>query len=225
MDDVASIEFEDAPDDLRDRVKPELRPGERLLWAGRGKSRSVAPVVRPYSPGDDVALMFLGWLGVLFGLGFLTAQAGLFGPLSEEIKSKNNFVFIGTLLVCGGLSLAVAGVVVWRYRRSSGDPSASPFYALTDQRVISWSPHTRSEAVQVQSYERGQFIDVHRVELPDGSGDVICTRRAPEVWDQFTMQGVTEVRRVEELIRRFFVKTRDTVVRNPVDVEKDDRLV
>ena len=68
MDDRSPAELDDLPEDLLHLVKPELQPGERLLWASR------AGVGSARNPG-------LAWppkAAVVWFLGFLATSIGSF---------------------------------------------------------------------------------------------------------------------------------------------------
>jgi hypothetical protein len=75
-------------------------------------------------------------------------------------------------------------------------------YALTDRRAVIWVPQAKS-AISVNTFQRGTIrgTDLRRVQYPDGSGDV-SFRNYPEPTG---FLGIAEVRRVEELVRRFLV--------------------
>jgi hypothetical protein len=67
-------------------------------------------------------------------------------------------------------------------------------YAITDRRVIMWTPEPRGDAVGVQALGRGQIKSLVRIERPDGSGHL-------EFYGRFKFTYVPEVRRVEQIVR------------------------
>ena len=81
---------------------------------------------------------------------------------------------------------------------------AGQVYALTDRRAVIWVPAERS-AVAVHTFQRGAIDGkaLHRVQYPDGSGDVLFQGHYYAGVAGFL--GIAEVRRVEELVRRFLV--------------------
>jgi hypothetical protein len=199
MDDRTFFDPDKFPEDLHEVIKPELAPGERLLWAGRANMR--------------------GWLGssgllalVIWAAGFLVVSAvcfaGLFGALGRRFAAIDGATaiigvisgIIGFLILIGTLARLVsegAGRALVKKR----------CYALTDRRAIVWNPRPGSKAVEVYSIPRGRIKDVHRAEYPDGSGDVIFALQDPGYDESQSggFLGVAEVRRVEDLVRRVLI--------------------
>ena len=193
---------EDLPDDLRARIKTELVPGERLLWAAKGE-----PTRQPDGPGPliggAVAAIFLTFGFVNLGVGFnIPARPG--GQADVPTVA-------GTVLAIIGSLFALGTVIGWSSRRSERKKVARTLYVLTDQRAIFWKPVTGTAAVEVHTIARGTVKKIHRLELPDGSGDVIFAADGEKSWDPPRLEGVREVRRVEDLIRRNLLRTESHV--------------
>ena len=106
-------------------------------------------------------------------------------------------MLLAPVLLLGSLFGAISGMN--RRRRVAGR-----LYALTDSRAIIWEPLPKTDAVTVHTFPKGTIRGEHvrRLQFPDGSGDILF-RNAYEVPKGFF--GVADVRRVEELIRRFLL--------------------
>lgn len=119
------VNVDDLDDELRGLIKPELAPGERLLWAARGTPRYGAP----------------GWVwGIVWALGF-GGICILLISLSAQPRFRtfeNALVLFG--LFAGIISFLVALAAIqngfaWGFE---GRNLRKTVYALTDQRVILW---------------------------------------------------------------------------------------
>jgi hypothetical protein len=189
-------------DDVRGLVKSELEPGERLLWAGEGNPRPGRPLVN-HNP-LVAPLWGVGMLGV--GALFLAARFGAFGRFFAFHPTD-----AGALLMFGLISVLIGVLVLlgvfagWCFRRVKRNRSAKSLYALTDRRVIIWKPREGTEAIEVHTVPRGKFSNVHRVEYPDGSGDLVFEFSQEMYYCSYQFEGVAEVRRVEALVRNFLL--------------------
>jgi hypothetical protein len=179
------------PDDLVGRVKSELVPGERILWAGR----SLRPPARA---------IHLRWLVVflpipvaLFVLGLLSILGLRGGRRGDDDLGGTIVLLIISAAVAVGMLMGIADT--WADRR------LRPWnaYALTDRRAIVWLPKA-SGAVEIFTYPARSIGLIHRTELPDGSGDVIFRGNVPHHAFQ-GFAGVAEVRRVEALAREVLI--------------------
>ncbi len=186
---------EDLADEIKGRVKSELEPGERLLWA--------APVyLRPdrFSTGFERALI----LALILLVPSLVSWAKI---LENPLREIGGLLFFGLLAGVVEFFL-VLGILVNRvnHRAQRGRLSRT-LYALTDRRAIVWTPEPSSEAVKVMTFPRGRVSGVHRREFPDGSGDVLFRATGDnaefgaEFWSFTGFLGVADVRRVEEQVR------------------------
>lgn len=201
MDDLTPVPIEqvdDLPDELRHRIKAELQPGERLLWSSRGMPRG-----RTGCSPIAVGLLIVGSF-LLSGV----ALAAFFGKLGGPPAD-------GTATLVFGLGAAAVGLVTlfgvlseWLTGRSKRSPVESGLYALTDRRAIIWKRAPfQAGAVEVTTIARGQARLIRRVEHPDGSGDVLFAVQDAwllegEGWKPGGFEGITDVRRVEDLARR-----------------------
>ncbi len=195
------------PADLAARVKSEIQPGERLLWAGRA-----TPEYEPAGWGTFAAVVgAAGYTALGVWMGKL---GGAFSPVWDFDTLAGAFfaLAIGAMIAC----LTVVA------RRSSRDTSirdADRTYALTDRRAIVWRPSHRDRGVEVHVFDSGRIARIHRIERPDDSGDVIFTEVGTAsftsldfVPDPNGFFAITDVRRVEALARSVLIdpiRTRD----------------
>jgi hypothetical protein len=200
MDEQSLFDPDELPEDLHDVIKPELAPGERLLWAGRANARASGRTSTPL-------------LGFVWSAGFLTVSAGCFAAFFGLLGQRFNVIEIATGLF--GVIAGIIGFLVligtlgsWISEGSGRALIKRRCYALTDRRAIVWNPRAGSKAVEVYSFHRGRVKDVHRTEYPDGSGDVIFALKDARYDESESGRfvGVAEVRRVEDLVRRVLVQ-------------------
>lgn len=183
------------PADLAARVKAELEPGERLLWA--------AKAVRPAAPkGGSLRTATLWLMGLCLVLaGGIATTAGLFGPIDESLRP-----LVGVLSVITGIGAipTAIGVLVAASNRFADRSHASGLtYALTDRRAITWKPRPGTRATEVFTRQARTIAGIHRVEFPDGTGDVVFEQEP--AWNEAGFLGIAEVRRVEALARTVLV--------------------
>lgn len=191
-----SSEFGDElSEEFRHRLKAELQPGERLLWSGQGKLRSRTGC-SPTSVGLFAAICFM-----------------LLGIVSVAFNGRPEGHPDAASLLVFGLSFAAVILFIswlngWLKEYSKQSPLDGGLYALTDRRAIIWRrAPLKAGAVEVISIAKGQARMIRRVEYPDGSGDVLFTvadARLPdgELTAPGGFEGITEVRRIEDLARR-----------------------
>jgi hypothetical protein len=183
-------ELDDLPDDLRARLKGELAPGERLLWAGR-------PLPKPVrlTKGYLVAALFALFFGAICIAGIMLHQR----PPNRFGQPDEGPSIVGAI-VAGSLALLIPllMLVAWKSKVAGARRDAQRLYALTDRRAIVWQPVPASEAITVTSYHPKQIENLHRVENPDGSGDVKFSGSGP--WG-VGFDSIADVRRVEDLVR------------------------
>ena len=90
-----------------------------------------------------------------------------------------------------------------------GSRYGNTLYAVTDRRAIIWIPMRYLDALEIHSFDRGRVAKIHRMEYPDGSGDVYFTitgeavlHNPEEPQERLGFKHIPEARRVEELLRR-----------------------
>lgn len=182
--------------DVRSRVKAELAPGERLLWSAR-------PLIKP-TPAS------LGFKALrIVDAFFMLMSMGLFVTANRSRSMDvDGFLFAGWLALFAALLITWALLASWNHRRMDLAKRSETLYALTDRRAIVWIPDRAEGAVKVQTFARGTVSGVHRVEYPDGSGDILFRVNgsgldyAGEYWGEFGILGIADVRTVEEQVLR-----------------------
>jgi hypothetical protein len=193
--------MEPLPEALDNRVRSELRSGERLIWTGQPLPkrylRSSVPIVLCGIPCTAFAVF---WMASASGLLF-----GEAGPGPNGLDAFFTcFPLFGVPLVLIGL--AMLSSPFWMYRRAK-----RTCYALTDQRAIVWAAG-RFGGTEVRSFKPSDLGKMSRRDYADGSGDVIfeefltVTRDSDgDLRSQGTERGflsIADVREVEELVRR-----------------------
>ncbi len=191
----------DLPEELQGRIKAEVSPGERVLWAACG-----GPI--------DGATASTSWTGLFIGAGFWVASALLlaafFGAFGSRFRQVEDFLAgAGVLAGIIGLLCVLGMVGSWIDRRAERKRRVETLFALTDQRVIFWKGQPGTAAIAVYSYPLSSIHNVHRVEMPDGSGSVRFSIEPKQTswdgsyaWERPTgFEGIPDVRRVEALVR------------------------
>ena len=188
--------LDDLPDDLRARIKAELAPGERLLWAARGE---------PRRPKSDQGCLVIALSVLAAGVGALSL-AGLF--FARPPSTDNFLQNIGIVLaLMGGFGTIGALVGQSLNRASRWKVTVGIQYALTDRRAIIWRPVAGTAGVEVHSIGPSLVNSVHRLEYADGSGDVVLgLERGTMTRPPHQIEGVRDVRRVEDLVRRTLLR-------------------
>ncbi|WP_435021313.1 hypothetical protein TA3x_002308 [Tundrisphaera sp. TA3] len=183
-------------------IKPELAPGERLLWAARSFPK------RRVLLGSEAVSVY--WALGLFGLSVV-----LFFALSwSQIRSgagEGLFIILGTISAAAGLIVgihAIGNVVarLVRERRTVGE-----VYAITDRRAIFWGRGDTPGAIEVSILPRGTILAtaIRRTQYPDGSGDLHLS----DYQYRGKFRGVAHVRSVENLVRTHLVADHDETIR------------
>jgi hypothetical protein len=181
-------------DDLRARVKNELEPGERLLWAGR-----CDPPFESHGAGYYVVCMITL---CLLGLGFFLIMP------SRVIRHWNDgsagVMGIGFLVIAG---LSVLSLIAnWNGSRVERRRLRNTCYAVTDRRAIVWTPESKCDAIRIQALGRPLVKNLMRVERPDGSGHLEFSGVPEDLefgyYHRFRFAHIPEVRRVEQIVRK-----------------------
>ena len=187
---------EDLPEDLIQFVKPELAPGERLLWA----SRADQGAARRRRGGQAVAGTWaVGLMAVGLACVVLSTRPD---PTIRQAEAA---------LVTFGIAIGFVGSLIGFFTVASLASTARArrlrsrrIYAVTDRRAILWTPVAGSDAVTVHAYPRGSIKpgQIERTQFPDGSG-TLALQGGYSAHGNF--EGIADVRRVEELVRRFLI--------------------
>jgi len=198
MDDWHASEGGEIPEDFAARVKPELVPGERLIWASRSRPR----------PGERAASRLQFGLFVLgsgvVGVTCIAAFLGAFGTRFHQVEGL--IVVVGLIACIVSFASGLGGVGALVREALAGRPSIETTYAISDRRAIIWQPNPGTEGVKVYSYPASSIRGVHRLEFPDGSGDVNLgvSPVGPHVVPT-GFAGVRDVRQVEHYVREFLL--------------------
>ncbi len=186
------------PEELLGLVKPELQPGERLLWAATALPRPPSVIRSPVRASIFTAISFSTSAGAFYLI---------FGPTRPKFLSVEGLLCgLGVIAFVSGLFSAFIVACAALDKWSPSGRLALNTYALTDRRAIIWVPQSSLNAVEVHAFARGSFKTIHRLEYPDGSGSVrfaYPTEEFPQGPTGF--EGVSDVRRVEELARRTLI--------------------
>ena len=191
-------------EDLRARVKSELEPGERLLWAGRS-----------FPPAPSVGVAYFVWLAIALILITFGVAAIIYALGEQRIRPNNETpMSLGFTLSLAGCIIFVCAIGTWISKRAQRRREANVCYAVTDRRAISWIPEAGTDAVRVRSLHRGRIGDVVRIERPDGSGSLEFTLCKDENfhWPPTGFQHILEVRRVEQIVRNNLTTREDPPV-------------
>lgn len=206
------------------RIKAELAPGERLVWAG----------------GPDAGRASRHRMVLLAAAGLLMAAGGVFGIggghedirgflAAEGLRGGLAAVVVFALLFIVMILLLIALILVMQDLPTQ-DGIRRTCYALTDRRAIVWIPSRGTEGTEVRSFRPADLNTLFRIERPDGTGDLIfredvtaaaamaCTfppgASVPTTTPVATRHGffgIAEVRRIEHLVRQTLVEPRDDV--------------
>src|SRR5436305_822720 len=120
MDDRHNFDPGDWPEDLNELIKPELAPGERMLWAGRVKGRS--------SSGYAVsAIWAAGFL--LISVVCFAAFLGALGPRLSRVEPSGPAGLLAGII---GLIILISMAGSWVSGTSGKSIVRQKSYALTD---------------------------------------------------------------------------------------------
>ena len=187
-------EFEDGlSDNLRARVKRELDPGERLLWAAQGD-----PPLQPRGPGFYFVCMITL---VLVGMAIFFIML----PGAGQLAGGDFAIGLGLVLLVPAGLLFMGLIAGWNGRRTRRRQLKNACYAITDRRVVIWIPEPKGDAIRVQALRRGQFGNVVRIERPDGSGTLQFSGAPGDLdfgyYQRCMLANIPDVRRVEQIVR------------------------
>jgi hypothetical protein len=197
MDDWSPPEPGALPEELLQLVKPELQPGERLLWAATAIHETPVGTRSPYYPFYVMAVSF----GVIAVSLFL-----VFGPFRARFGSDEILLTeIVLIAIIAWLISCIVALFSSASRWAVHGRFATNYYALTDCRAIIWVPS--SGLVQIHSFTRGSIKTIYRIEYPDGSGSVRFHYPTEEGYQPPAFERVANVRFVEDLARRTLIDT------------------
>ena len=193
--------FDALPEPLRARIETELVPGERLLWASVAGPKPDAALLNPLKP-------------LVIGLLVLAASMALF-VLSYRWNRPLPSGEPGGPFVLGCITAVVAGIAfliaagAWKARKKNRRPDSRALYMLSDRRIIVWEAEDAAGGVEVISIDPPTVRSVHRLEYPNGLGEVRIsfTGEDPEAGILLPrhLLGLTDVRRVEALVRAVMI--------------------
>jgi len=200
--------FDESSEPLQALIKPELKPGERLLWASRPDHPS--PTEARMAPPSGLA-----W-GL--GIGGFAAASFVVFVLIARVAHEGLVTFaIVSCLVAGLMSITtLLGTLAGSgRRRAERRRLAGRLYAITDSRAMIWNPLPGSTAVTVHTFSKGTIRgeNLRRLQYPDGSGDVLFQNNSLAPAGFF---GIADVRHVEDLIREFLVEPAPLLAPEPI---------
>jgi hypothetical protein len=182
-------------DELRARVKGELDPGERLLWAGWSFPPPAHAGVATFVVGA-VALVLLG-IGII---GFAHTMS------RTRARPEEGSMLIGYLgcIVGSFMAVGLIGGTYGRHRARRRETNVS--YAVTDRRILMWKPEEYSDGIRIDTLQGPQIQGISRIQRPDGSGDLESYGVQLLEGSHWNYPGpafkhIPEVRRVEQIIR------------------------
>ncbi|WP_165245646.1 hypothetical protein [Paludisphaera soli] len=195
MDHPGWCDADDFDDPLAEGFKPELAPGETLLWSERPSLPRMRPV-------RVVPLMFVVALTSLSGV----SLAGMLGIFEQPVV-RPSAVFLGFCLapfVLGGLiaANALGRTGSWIARRWT---LARTIYGLTDQRVLIGRFDPRDGGLAVCSLIPGMIADTSWFEYADGTGDLYFEGLETHSRSAAGFFGIRRVRKVDRLLHETLI--------------------
>jgi hypothetical protein len=128
------------------------------------------------------------------------------GPFSRRFQAIDGLLLsVGFLLPIVSIIMAACLIGAYLSGRLERRDLRRNLYALTDRRVITWTPQSGGAGVMIQSLGRGGVEKTSRIEYPDGSGDIFFEPAPAAYVLRPSLVGVPEARRVEELARRILI--------------------
>ena len=193
------------PPEVTRLVQGELRPGERLAWAGQ-------PLPRLYR-GMSIGLAVFGVVFTGFALFWVAGSAAMLWSdhsFNRPPGVLKLFPLFGLPFVLVGLGMLSAPVWMAKQARRTA-------YAVTDQRAICFRGGLFGGGVTVQSFDPVRLTSLTRRERADGSGDLVFEeftqrRGTGSVTVRRGFMAVDDVRGVEELIHKTLLTGRTRAV-------------
>lgn len=185
----------DLPDDLRRAVISEFA-GEPIRWAGQPSAHTA------FWRSAAIWLFAVPW--TLFALFWESLALGSFSAIGETEGGESSwfgvvFVLFGLPFIAIGLGMMAAPFWLARRARRS-------IWVITARRIACLTLGRRG--VAVRSILPRTIFAIERTEKPDGSGTLKLVfgegrdSDGDKVERSETLQGIPDVRRVEDVIRR-----------------------
>lgn len=190
-------------EDSRGRVKEELLPGERLLWAARSHRDPFR--LSGFALNLFVTLTFAAGSFIAFRYVFSAERQG---------RTPDGLVAIAILL---GIAAAISAIVFASSiasERNKRWTRSQHLYAITNRRVILRTPTYDRLGVEVRTIDLPAVGSIHRTEYPDqlgtltfsveGSGPKVVDPEHGTVdpFETYRLEKIPEIRRVELLLRQ-----------------------
>jgi hypothetical protein len=179
-------------EDLRARVKSELEPGERILWAARG-------IPRPLGTIRAFPALFAAFLCATSGFALMV----LFGIYGLRDLGPGEMIFLLCLppAALGGM-VAIGTSWSWARHRLWQGLIARSLYVLTDRRaIVAWTRRWTDEVI-LDVWTTDAFNGTLCVEDGDGIGAVYFRRNGEILAPYSSFEGIRDAGRVDELIRQ-----------------------
>lgn len=179
------------PTRAEDIATRQIEPGERLLWSG---SPAPGPAALGALPASLFGIPFTGF-AVFWMWGASAGAAHAPGPWRFFPLFGTPFLLIG---------LGMLGAPLW-----ASILAGSTVYAVTERRALII---LRAGAGGVTSFSHADLQELTRIEHADGSGSLFFawqaspTTRGFRQFSRVGFVGISEVRRVERLIRENILK-------------------
>jgi hypothetical protein len=210
------MDLEALPDSIHQLVNDELAPGERVRWACQPRPRASLP-------WWSLAPFFVAVPWTLFTLFWMAGAAGLLdrGPGPIDI-TRLLLALFGVPFLLIGIAMFCSPLWVRHQRRRAASRTA---YAITDRRAIVFDGgyygdggmasllagmmRIAGKGINVRSYTPDKLGKLERVQLDDGSGDVIFdeivlhsqTSRDGRAVIRTGFFSVPDVKEVEQLLK------------------------
>ena len=177
------------PPKLERLVHDELRPTERIVWSATPRPGRLAKKAMPKV-----------WFGIpwtAFAIFWIAGASGFKAP--DFSHGAGLFPLFGVPFVLIGFGMLSAPY--WAARKA-----AASAYVITNERVLLFEPRFFG-GTDIRSFLPHQLLDIRRVQLPDGSGDLILDRKVTtdgegsKTTTDIGLFGVSEVKEVESMVQ------------------------
>jgi hypothetical protein len=194
-------------EDARGRIKEELLPGERLLWAARSEQD-------PFRVSGYV-------LNLILLLSFAAGSVILFRQVAAADRAgpPRNVDLLVALGVVAGIAAVITGIVLAASLKgaiNSRWTRSQHLYAITNRRVIQRTPTFDRLGIEVRAIDLHTVGSIHRTEYPGRLGTLTFSVEGPgpkpsvvdpehgvvEPFDAYRLEKIPDIRRVELLLRQ-----------------------